>query len=65
MSINLAVFFCSWLLVLSTALPLRDIGQQVRAPRSGFATAKHALIIGCDGFGKNYSSFQAADLCLL
>ncbi len=49
---KMAIFFCGWLLALSTALPL---GQQARVPRNGFATAKHALIIGCDGFGKNLS----------
>ena len=55
---KVAVFYCSWLLALSVALPA-PLGIQpevVRTPRSGFATAKHALIIGCDGFGKNYCS---------
>ena len=49
---NVAVFFCSWLLASSTALPLGIQPEAARAPRSGFATAKHALIIGCDGLGK-------------
>ena len=49
---KVAVFFCSWLLALSTALPLGIQSEATRVPRSGFATAKHALIIGCDGFGK-------------
>ena len=40
---NVAIYF-SWLLALSTARPL--------TPRKGFATAQHALIIGCNGFGK-------------
>ena len=51
-----AVVFFSCLLALSTALPLRGIHRQAPAPRNGFATAKHALIIGCDGFGR-YSRF--------
>jgi hypothetical protein len=52
---KVAIFLCGWLLALSTALPLGHIGQQAQVPRNGFATAKHALIIGCDGFGKNLS----------
>ena len=50
------VFICGCFLALSTALPFGHIGQrQPPVPRSGFATAKYALIIGCDGFGKNYN----------
>ena len=45
-------FICGWLVALSTALPFGQRQPPVH-PR-GFATAKHALIIGCDGFGKNY-----------
>ena len=44
--LGVAVYF-SCLFALSTTLP---------TPHKGFATAKHALIIGCDGLGMKLHS---------